>query len=95
MNFTKSIFCILKTDIAWSLQNLGIISEYEVPLNLNVIMSLLKVDDMINNSFRKSFLSSLDWFLAVKIDSEKANFAYLMCMVQCQFSKYNDFLGVC
>ena len=29
-------------------------------------MSLLKVDDMINNSFRKSFLGSLDWFLGVK-----------------------------
>jgi hypothetical protein len=39
-------------------------------------MSLLKVDNIINNSFRKSFLGSLDWFLGVKIDSEKSNFAF-------------------
>ena len=58
-------------------------------------MSLLKVDDIINNSFKKSFLGSLDWFLGVKIDSEKSNFAYLKCMALCQFTKYNDFLGVC
>ena len=31
MNVPKAFFCILKTDIALSLQNLGIISEYEVP----------------------------------------------------------------
>ena len=43
-------------------------------------MSLLKVDDTINNSFRKSFLGSLEWFLGVKIDSEKSNFAYLKCI---------------
>ena len=33
---TKSILCILKTDIAWGLQKLGIISENEVPLNLKL-----------------------------------------------------------
>ena len=57
MNVPKAFFCILKTDKVWGLQKLGIISEYEVPLNL---MSLLKVDDIINNLFRKLFLSSLD-----------------------------------
>ena len=30
-------------------------------------MSLLKVNDIINNSFTKSFLGSLDWFLGVKL----------------------------
>ena len=30
MNVPKTVFCILKTDIAWGLQKLGIISEYEV-----------------------------------------------------------------
>ena len=52
---TKSIFCILKTDIAWGLQNPGIISEYELPLNLKSIIYLLKVDDIISNSFSKHF----------------------------------------
>ena len=51
-------------------------------------MSLSKVDDTINNSFRKSFLGSLDWFLGVKIDSEKSNFTYLKCMALCQSKKY-------
>ena len=32
MNVTKA-FCILKTDIAWGLQKLGIILENKVPLN--------------------------------------------------------------
>ena len=44
MNVPKAFFCILKTDIAWGLQKLGIISEYEVPLNLK----------LVNNVFIKS-----------------------------------------
>ena len=32
----KAFFCILKTDIAWGLQKLGIISENEVTLNLKL-----------------------------------------------------------
>ena len=58
-------------------------------------MSFLKVDDIYNNSFTKSFSGSLDGFLGIRIDSEKSNFAYLKCMALCQFTKYNDFLGVC
>ena len=34
MNVPKAFFCILKTDIAWGLQKLGIISRYKVPTNL-------------------------------------------------------------
>ena len=61
MNVPKAFFCILETDIVWGLQKLDIISEYEVPLNLKLANNfLLKVDDKINNSFRKSFLGSLD-----------------------------------
>ena len=30
MYVPKAFFCILKTDIVWGLQKLGIISEYEV-----------------------------------------------------------------
>ena len=36
MNVPNAFFCILKTDIAWGLQKLGIISENEVPLNLKL-----------------------------------------------------------
>ena len=36
MNVPTAFFCILKTNIAWGLQKLGIISEYEVPLNLKL-----------------------------------------------------------
>ena len=44
MNVPKAFFCILKIDMAWGLQKLGIISEYEVPLNLK----------LANNVFIKS-----------------------------------------
>ena len=45
MNVPEAFFCILKTDIVWGLQKLGIISEYEVvPLNLK----------LANNVFIKS-----------------------------------------
>ena len=50
---------------------------------------------MINNSFIKSFLVSLVWFLGFKIDFEKSNFAFLKFMTRCQMLKYNYFLGVC
>ena len=51
-------------------------------------MFILKVDDIINNSFTKSFLGSLDWFLTLKSQ-------ILHIWSACQFTKYNDFLGVC
>ena len=44
MNVPKAFFFILKTDIGWGLQKLGIVSEYEVPLNLK----------LVNNVFIKS-----------------------------------------
>ena len=96
MNVPKALFCISKTDIVWDLQKLGIVSEYKVPLNLKLENNVfIKVDDMINNSWRKLFLGSLDWFSGVKIDSEKSNFAYLKCMALNLQNTYNDFLGVC
>ena len=49
MNVPKELFCILKTDTAWVLQKLGIISEYEVPLN-----SLPLNLKLANNVFIKS-----------------------------------------
>ena len=36
MNVPKAFFVFLKTDIVWGLQKLGIISEYELPLNLKL-----------------------------------------------------------
>ena len=61
MNVPKAFFVFLKTDIVWGLQKLGIISEYEVPLNLKLANNVfLKVDNKIHN---QRFVSSTGIFL--------------------------------
>ena len=80
----------MKTDLGWNIQKLGIISEYEVPLNLKLAYNgLLKVDDMINNLFRKQFLGSLDWFLGVKIDFEKSKVHGAMSIFKIQWFSWS------
>ena len=51
-------------------------------------MSRIKAVHLINDSYRKTFLDSIDWTLTVKSDCVNSKFANFKCMAQCKFTKY-------
>ena len=54
MNGLQGNGCILKTDIAWGLQKLGLILENKVPLNLKLVKGVIDIR-CLYNSYIKYF----------------------------------------
>ena len=48
MNGLQGNFCILKNDIAWGLQKLGLILENKVPLDLKLANIIINISCLYN-----------------------------------------------